>query len=116
MIKLPVYQKVSANFKYRIELELKSVELQLIYNIRNGFFHFDFTDGDGTKLTGIKVVTGWPLMHIHKAFVNFDGDFMILRADLNSNELLTYDNLGSVFNLYYLTAQEIKDWGALHGL
>lgn len=116
MIQIPTFQNLSANFRQEIELETKLIQLQITYNVRVDFFFLNFTGQDGSILYGIKMVPNWPLLFWHKGFIQFDGDLMIQKTDLEAGDEITYDNFGNGWNLFYLTPAEVTQWRIDNGL
>lgn len=115
MIQIPTFQNISADFRQEIELESKLVQLQITYNIRNDFFHLDFTDQQGVTLYGIKMVPNWPLLYWHKGPIQFDGDLIIQKTDQEAGNEVTYDNFGNGWDLFYLTPAEVTQWRSDNG-
>lgn len=116
MIRIPTFQQSSADFNQEIELGGQLVQLRIIRNIRNEFFHFRFTDQNGNIIYGIKIVPNWPLLDWHKGFTDFQGDFLVLKDDEDAGTEITYDNFGSGWNLYFGTENEIDAWKVSIGL
>lgn len=116
MIKIPVFQNVSADFKQEISLGDQLVQIRLIWNVRAESFFLYFTDQNGNPLNGIKVITNWPMLADHKGFLDFDGDLIVLKTDEDAGLYITYDNFGNVWDLYYLTQDEATAWRTANGL
>lgn len=115
MIQLQVFQNVSSDFIQTINLDGQIVTLRMTYNIRSGFFFLTFTDSKENPLNGIKMVPNWLLLDQRKALIDFDGDLMILKVNLEAEDVITYDNLGTDWLLYYLTPDEVADWKTENG-
>ena len=118
MIGIPIYpvQTQSADFSFEIELNLQLVSLHIQWNSRSEFFHLNFTDTEGSRLTSIKLVPNWALLRNHKALIDFSGDFIILKDDPSLTDTIEYDNLGNGYNMYYLTEEEVSTWESTNGL
>jgi hypothetical protein len=116
MTLIPVFQNQSADFVQEIELGGQLISLDIIYNIRNEFFHLNnFTDQNGNPLHGIKIVPDFPLLDWHKGLIDFDGDLMVIKQDLEAGDDITYDNFGNGWNLFYLTPDEVDEWKDANG-
>jgi hypothetical protein len=109
MIEIPVFQNTVSNWRESILLEDKRISFRFMYNIRNNFFHIDFTDAENNTIYGIKVVENFPLLKYKKGFVVFDGDIFLLQKE-ESDEGVTYENLGVTWALFYLTPDEVVEW------
>lgn len=116
MIKIPVFQDVSANFTQQIELAGQVVFIQLIWNTRIDSFFLTFTDQNGSEVKSIKLVANWPILERRKGFIEFDGDLMVRKTDTEVETEITYDNLGNGWDLFYLTEEEINQWKVDNGL
>jgi hypothetical protein len=116
MIQIPTFQQTSADFNQEIELGGQLVQLQIIWNSRNEFFHLRFTDQNGNVIYGLKIVPNWPILDQHKGFTDFQGDFLVLKDDEDAESVITYDNFGSGWNLYFGTEDEIDQWKVDSGL
>lgn len=116
MIKIPVFQSISADFVQEIELNGQIVNIRIVYNIRNSFFHLRFTDSEGTEITGIKIVPNYPLLEAHKAFLDFSGELFVIKVDESAEDIITYDNFGRGYAFYYYTNAEYDAWKVANGL
>lgn len=116
MLEIPTFQDQSADFVQTIELNEQLVEIRVIFNVRNEFFHMDFFDQNGDAVYGIKMVPNWPLLKYHKGFIDFDGDIMVLAKETVETDEITYDNFGPVWGFYYLTEDEVEAWEVENGL
>lgn len=116
MILIPTFQNLSADFTQEIDLNNQIVNIRLKYNVRNDFFHIQFTDPDGIVLYGIKVVPNYPLLASHSAFLNFSGDIFVVKDDEALEDNITYENFGNGWNLYYFTSEEVESWKVENGL
>jgi len=116
MIQIPIFQAVSSDFFQEIDLGGQLVQLRMTYNIRVGFFFLTFTDQDGTSLSSIKIVPTWPLLNQVKSLLNFSGDLVVIKTDADAGDLITYDNFGNGWDLFYLTEAELATWKVENGL
>lgn len=115
MIQIPTFQNISSDNIQTIDLNGQIVTLRVVYNIRNSFFHLRFTDPEGGTLLGIKIVPNWLLLDQRKALINFEGDLIIQKVDLEAEDVITYENFGSGWVLRYLDPQEVSDWKRENG-
>ena len=116
MIQLPLFPTVSSNFTYNIQLEEQVCIIKCVYNIRNGSFHIDFTDGNDNIVRGIKMVPGFPLLKYKKGFTDLNGDLMMRAVTEAAGDEITYDNFGTDYQLFYMTEDEIIAWEEEVGL
>lgn len=116
MLQIPTFQTVSADSIQTIELNNQIVVLRITYNSRNEFFHLRFTDPDGVQLRGLKMVPDFPLMKRHQALINFSGDLILVKDDQSAGDIVTYENFGNGWNLYYFTEEEVEAWEVTNGL
>jgi len=116
MILLPTYQEQSAIFLYQANIENQVVVLRFVYNIRSGCFSVYITDGNGNQVNSIKVVPNWPLLKFRKSFTDIRGDFFVFNDTRPDDKVITYDNFGNGFNLYYLTQDEVEAWEQANGI
>ncbi len=115
MIQIPTFQIVSADSIEEIELDGQLVQLRIVYNIRNEFFHLRFTDQNNNIIYGIKIVPNWLLLEWHKGFTDFKGDLVILKAEEGAGNIITYDNFGNGLGLFYMDETEVNEWKELNG-
>jgi len=116
MIRIPFTPSVSGDQVFRVELEAQLVTFRFTWNSRIGYWHFSLEDEFGGQIYGVKVVRSWPLLKESKATLDFLGDIIVLPLDATAKELVGYDNLGSTFGLFYLTATETMAWEVENGL
>lgn len=116
MIQIPFVATISGDQIFRIELEAQLVTFRFNWNPRTGYWHFSLTDEFGGQIYGVKVVRSWPLLKQSKATLDFLGDLMVLPIDATAGELVGYNDLGTTFGLFYMTALEISKWEAENGL
>jgi hypothetical protein len=117
MIKIPLFKDTSADFTQIIDLDEITVTIRLKYNIRNNFWSMDL-ETENYALYGLKVIENFPIIFPHYAlFPELNGNFFIIQ-DTNTNEVIdfTYDNFGTIFNLYYYTVTEYNTWKDAYGL
>lgn len=116
MIEISTFQDISADFVQEIELDLQIVTLRIVYNIRNDFFHLNFTDPNGVILYGVKIVPNFPLLRGHKAFILFSGDLFVVKEEQVLGDEITYANFGKGYNLNYFTEEEVNTWETDNGV
>lgn len=116
MIQLQVFNDLSSDFEQTVTLDSYAVTLRIMWNVRSQFWEMRVTNANEDMVSGIKMVPNWPLLNQHKALMPIPGDFLLIREDPYAGEFPTFDNLGSLFNLYYLDADEVATWKALNGV
>lgn len=109
MIKIPIFSESSADFTQTIELNNILFTIRLKYNIRCGYWFINIETENNT--TGdFKVVYDYPIFKNHKSlFYDIKGDFIVKKVNDTDNNL-SYSNLGNDFILYYYTENEINEW------
>lgn len=115
MIILPSFQTTSSNFIYTIELEAQVVTIELMWNVRSGYWFFTFTDGENNTINGIKCVVEYPLLLTHKGFTVLRGDFFFNKI-ARGEDKLTYDNINRVWQFRYYTPAELEAWRIENGI
>lgn len=115
MIKLPTFPEVSADYDYDIELDGKIVNLRLTYNTRSDFWHLLLTIA-GVSYGRFKITNDHAILGNAAASIPFSGDFFVFKTDNTAGDSLTYDNFGTAWGFYYLTADEVDAWRAKHGI
>lgn len=115
MIQLPSYPEVSSDYDYDIELDGKIVNLRFTWNVRSEFWHFLLTI-DSVQYGRFKVTNDFPLLGAAANSIPFSGNFFVFKDDASATAEITYDNLGTVYNLYYLTAAETEEWKTQNGI
>jgi hypothetical protein len=113
---IPILLEQSADFVQTVELDGAVVVIRITWNVRNDTGFMEFTDGDGNTINGIKIVPNWPLLRQLKGSTSIDGDFIVVRDDNTVETEITYDNLGSGQNLYYVTQEELLVWEDYYGV
>ncbi len=116
MIKIPTFQRVSADTRQTIDLDGVRTSLRLVYNTRSGFFHLS-VETEGGRVDGVKLVPGYPVLRYKKETLpDLPGDFMVIRSDDSLGGRVEYDDLGNGWDLFYLTSEEYDTWEDVRGL
>lgn len=117
MIEIPVFQNISSSFQQEITLGDRVLLLTLSWNTRSEAWYLIYEDIEtGVNLFSIKLVENWLLLRQYKATIpNESGDFIVLRNNAES-DIITYDNLGTEFILYYVTDDEGDEWESYYGV
>ena len=115
MLRISTFQNVSADTQQTVVLEGQSVIIRFVYNGRNDYFTLTLTDQNGNTLYGIKIVPYWLLLNQYKGFTDLVGDFIVLKADEDAGNEITYDNFGTGFTFNYLNESEILTWRVANG-
>jgi hypothetical protein len=116
VIEIPLFQNISADFLQTIKLGNQLVNLRFVWNVRNSFFHLDVIPSLGGSLTGIKVVPRYPLLSQFSGQIEFRGDFLVLKTDNSLGSLITYENFGQGWDLFYVDRSELITWRVENGL
>ena len=90
----------------RVELEGELYNFRITYNERLGAWSLDLSDVDAVALaSGILLVVGADLLNAYN--LNIGGLFMVEIGTTGGDA--GADNLGDVYKLIHLTAQELED-------
>ena len=115
MIRLPVFQSTASIFFYTIVLGDARFIVKLMWNSRSENWHITVTDENTDVINGVKVVGNWPLLSSHRAQITMDGDLVVIPL-ITDPPPLTYDNLGTEWQLVYMTSDELAAWSLTNGL
>jgi len=113
MVFLPTFQTESSRFSQQIILDNILCNVIMEYNIRNGSWYFSLSlpSFPDQVIRRVKVVSRYLLIGNYKYLLpNLSGDFMVIKTNNSSDSDVNYDNLGSSFNLIYLSGNEVSDW------
>jgi hypothetical protein len=116
MLKISTFQDQSADFTQQVELDGQLVQIRIVYNVRNDRFTLHtFTDQDENSVYGIKIVPFYLLLDFRKGFLDFEGDLIVLKSNIEVEDDITYDNFGNGWDLYYMTPTEVSEWKEANG-
>ena len=107
MIRIPTLQSV-AFYSQRTTIDDTEYVLRFKWNERDGAWFMDILDEDeGALALGLKLVPGWPILYYVPPLDYLPrGDFYVYTTDGTAAEP-TLDNLGTDFELLYITPEEI---------
>jgi hypothetical protein len=98
-------------YRQRTTLDGRDYVLTFTWNERNGRWYMDVNDQDDSPIaTGVKLVTGWPLLRLYRDERLPPGSLLLLdmEAQEGSNPLdPALCNLGERFKLTYTPAEEL---------
>jgi hypothetical protein len=107
---IQIFQDVSSDHTQVIELDTVTITLRLKYNVRNASWFYSFTT-ENNEISDIKLVSNFPMLRQHKAIASdIPGDFFVIKTNDNAGDEITYDNLGTDYQLIYATADEVVNW------
>ena len=116
MIKIPTFQRISADASQSIDLDGVRTVLRIVYNTRSRFFYLSARTERG-RIDGIKLVPGYPVLRYKRAALpDLPGDFIVVRTDDSLGETIRYNDLGNGWDLFYITAEEYDAWEDARGL
>jgi hypothetical protein len=115
MQQISTFQDISSDFIQEVDLNGQLVFLRIVWNGRVEAFFIRITDQNENPLNGVKIVPNWPLFQNHKGFLDFDGDLVVARTDDEAVDIITYDNFGNGWGLFYLTPEEYEEWKDVNG-
>lgn len=116
MMKVPFDPTISADQQFQVLIPEKAViTMTLRWNIRSGFWFADIESG-GRSIECLKVVPRWPLLLEHPGLSPIDGDFIALPVSRGAPDPIPYEGLGSSWNLFWLSPDDVARWRSSHGL
>lgn len=115
MLLIPTDFGGNADNSFKVNIEGVSVSFRFLWNERAGAWYADFESVDGANY-GVEILAGRRvLLGYNRVIVG--GDFAVLKTTGNTNdEALGFDNLGTVYKLYFVTdadAAELEKAGVL---
>lgn len=116
MMQLPVFNSMSSDFTQTITLGTVPVRIRMVWNVRSELWVMRLEDADDHALAAITLVVGTLLLRQTKAQFPIPGDLLLVRERADAGDYPTFENLGSDFNLYYLTEDEVLTWEDTNGL
>lgn len=105
MLRIPTDTKGNAYMVESVNVDGKSVSIRLTWNNRAGEWFADFESVNGRNL-GIAMVPWTALLSGANRTLD-GGDFAILKDEKTGGDEITFDNFGTTWGLYYLTADEV---------
>lgn len=114
MTLIPVYSAVSARYYLEIVLAGEVFTLRFDWNTRDESWAMDIVANSGADiLTGIKLVPNYVLTKQYSMIPGMPaGDFYLLDdSNVSTNGLVTFENFGDRYKLYFATADEIAAEG-----
>jgi hypothetical protein len=67
----------------------------------------------GFALHGVKIIPGYPFLH--RFDPSLPGEMICLKKGTDVSSDITYDNFGSGWGLFYITAEEFEEWRVVSG-
>ena len=98
----------SSNQRFKVNLGGALVSLRIMWNTRDQAWYMD-AEGTGTPANSVKIVPDSPLLH-RIVDLGVEGNFYVLRTDVNAALPIGYFDLGKTWGLYWL------NWSELDGL
>ena len=105
----------SADQEMEVQLGEYLCKLRMTWNNLSEFWFLTITRS-GLGLQSIKCVPSWPLFSVSKANAPIPGDILILRGAVTTTEKIEFEDLGSRWNIVYLTDEELASWETFNGL
>lgn len=105
MLLIPTDFGGNAYNSQKVNIDGVNVSFRFLWNDRSGAWVCDFESVDGANY-GVELHAGRQILlgfnHVLKG-----GDFVILKTERTSAEALGFDNLGSVYKLYFVTPEDV---------
>lgn len=115
MISLPIYQKVSSDISFTVNLEKVTCRIRLMWNTKSKYWMVNtYSEPEtGKVLTGIKIFPNYPFLERYNT--SLKGQLIAMKVGKDTENYITYDNFGTGWGLFYITASEFEEWRELSG-
>ena len=115
MLRIPIFQKQSADFTERVTLDNVEILLRFSWNTKSEYWMINTYQEveSGRVINGVKVVSNYPLFYQFPMALS--GQILIFLQDSSLGSEITYDSLGAGHNLFYLSAAEFDIWKDANG-
>jgi len=109
MIKIDIFSQSSSSFRKQYTLENEIFYITIFWNSRSASWFLKIEDEtESTILAGVKIVPGLFLLKKFALSSTPKGDFKCAKETTSNTENgITYENLGQTYNLYYFNSDEI---------
>ena len=115
MYKIPFNPEKAADQALQVLVpEVSVLSLRLLWNGREESWHLDVEVGE-KAIHGVRLVQGSPLLYNLGASSPLPGDFIVLPATRDPGPL-SYESLGSSYELFYMMPDDVAEWEAAHGM
>lgn len=104
MLYIPIDTKGAAGVKQRVNIDGVTVAMRIYWNEKDAHWFLDLESADG-KRNGVRCVPSSRLLGSLNPVIA-SGDFAILKDDQSDDAGLVFDNMGTTYGLYYVTAAE----------
>lgn len=102
---IPFDPRKSSDQKFKVDLGGAVVSIRIIWNTREKAWFMD-VEGSGTPARSVKLVPNSPLLH-RIVDLGVEGNFYVLRTDVNAQEPIGFFELGKTWGIYWLSWSEL---------
>ena len=105
MLLIPFDPSVSSSQEFRVDLGGKVATIDMAWNIRDSAWYMDIKTDTGEQ-DGIRV-SPWTRLILNDDLLGVSGNLFAIKD--GNEDAITYDNLGSDFNLYWFDSDDLKE-------
>ena len=105
MIQIPFDPSVSSSQEFRVDLGGKVVTMSIAWNIRDDAWYLDAHTDDAGQY-GVRIAPMTKLL-LSDDILGITGNLYAIKE--GSEDAITYDYLGSDFNLYWLDSDDLAE-------
>lgn len=115
MLIIPVFPKVSADFKIEVTLEKIRCVFRIKWNSATQYWMINRYEEPENNITvaGLKIIPNYPFLSSYNH--SFDGEILCMPYGKDFNREITYSNFGVEWALVYLTPEEFALWSDASG-
>ena len=106
---IPFNPSLSSRQSLSVNIGEAVINFYFEWNVRDSSWYVDLSNTE-TEILSVKMLPNSNLLPINNNLIN--GNFRIFKVKNSEDEIITYDNFGSVFQLMYGTNEE---WSKIDG-
>lgn len=106
---IPFNPSLSSRQSLSVNIGEAVINFYFEWNVRDSSWYVDLSNTE-TEVLSVKMLPNSNLLPINNNLIN--GNFRIFKVKNSEDEIITYDNFGSVFQLMYGTNEE---WSKIDG-
>ncbi len=106
---IPFNPSLSSRQSLSVNVGETVINFYFEWNIRDSSWYVDLSNTE-TEIFSVKILPNSNLLPINNKLIN--GNFRVFKVKNSEDEIITYDNFGSVFQLMYGTNEE---WSKIDG-
>ena len=106
---IPFNPSLSSRQSLSVNIGEAVINFYFEWNVRDSSWYVDLSNTE-TEILSVKMLPNSNLLPINNKLIN--GNFRVFKVKNSEDEIITYDNFGSVFQLMYGTNEE---WSKIDG-